>query len=130
MVQNSSCAAVHRLTWAVVPAQLALRHVHLDAAADHVGAAFLHDRLPPPPSTLQRSAPQTAPRAGSTGDGNPGSLADGSDNDRKPLSKAERKRQKRVRVRAHLGCCTRATHYSLSLERTPVVSVHMVGSTV
>ena len=92
----------HSLTWAVVPAQLVLRHVHLDATADHVGAAFLHDRLPPPPALLQRGAPH----AESAGDGSPQSAAGAADNGRKPLSKAERKRQKRVRTGFDPGCCT------------------------
>ncbi len=104
--------AVSHERWCL--AQLILRHVHLDAAADHVGAAFLHDRLPPPPATLQRGASQGAPRAESRGDGSPGGAADASDTGRKPLSKAERRRQKRVTVRVHPGCWTQDIRHSLS----------------
>ena len=84
-----------------MPAQLVLRHVHLDAAADRVGAAFLHDRLPPPPAL----------RSDAAGDESPHNAADAPDTGRKPLSKAERKRQKRVimftcHVRVIWACCS------------------------
>ena len=72
--------------------QMVLRHVHLDAAADDVAAAFLHDRLPPPPAALRRGLASDGRARGR----DPGSGQEPAGAARKPLSKADRKRQKQV----------------------------------
>ena len=90
--------------------QAVLRHVHLDAAADHVAAAFLHDRLPPPPAALRRGSTASDRR----GVEKPEKEADAGGAGRKPLSKADRKRQKQVRCWTG---CTSAVNCSLVAAR-------------
>ncbi len=66
--------------------------MHLDAAADHVAAAFMHDRLPPPPAAVRRGSARNG-RARGRG---PDTGVDATGAARKPMSKAERKQQKQV----------------------------------